>query len=102
MPDFEYNFEWDPLKAAGNRRKHGVSFERAVAVFQDPAALSLFDREHSAEEDRWITLGLDDRGRLLVVCHTWRETSARAARCRIISARKPTRNEARQYRSRKA
>jgi uncharacterized DUF497 family protein len=100
-PEFQYNFEWDPPKAVANFRKHGISFERAAAVFRDPEALSLYDLTHSeAGEDRWITLGLDARGQLLVVSHTWREAGEGAARCRIISARKATKIEARQYRAR--
>ena len=78
MPDFEYNFEWDARKAATNIQKHGVSFENAATVFRDAAALSLFDRKHSADEDRWITLGLNNRGQVLVICHTWRETETGA------------------------
>ena len=99
--EFQYNFEWDPLKAAASLRKHGVTFERAATVFQDPEALSLHDRTHSeAGEDRWITLGMDAHGQLLVVSHTWREAGEGVARCRIISARKATKTEARQYRAR--
>ena len=67
---FEYQFEWDPIKAHQNARKHGVTFERAATVLLDPQALSDFDEEHSQEEDRWITLGLDRTGTLLIVCHT--------------------------------
>ena len=59
--------------------------------------MSAFDEEHSQEEDLWITLGLDRTGILLVVCHTYREETATGARIRIISARKATRNEAKQY-----
>ena len=101
MPAFEYHFEWDIRKAAANIHKHGVSFENAANVFRDSAAMSLFDQKHSADEDRWITLGLDNRGQLLVVCHTWRETETGAASCRIISARKAGRKKAAQYRSRR-
>jgi uncharacterized DUF497 family protein len=98
MTTFQYHFEWDAPKAATNVRKHGVSFEQAATVFHDANALSLFDPSHSGGgEDRWITLGVDDRGRLLVVCHTWRETAGTAAKCRIISARQATRTETRQY-----
>src|SRR5437660_11841026 len=100
MPEFEYNFEWDPSKAASNVRKHSVSCERAVTVFQDPEALSLYDSRHSTGEERWITLGMDFQGHLLVVCHTWRERDSGAARCRLISARKATKTEARQYANR--
>ncbi|HEY2328249.1 MAG TPA: BrnT family toxin [Verrucomicrobiae bacterium] len=99
MAAFEFNFEWDVRKAAANVQKHAVSFEHAATVFKDPKAMSLFDQKHSADEDRWITLGLDNRGQLLVVCHTWRETEGGAASCRIISARKAGRKEAGQYRN---
>jgi uncharacterized DUF497 family protein len=102
MSKFESNFEWDSQKAAANYRKHGVTFDRAATVFLDPEALSLYDRAHSEGEDRWITLGLDSQGQLLVISHTWREVEGTAARCRIISARRATNTEARQYRSKSA
>jgi uncharacterized DUF497 family protein len=73
MAQPEFNFEWDPQKAAANVRKHGISFDRAASTFQDPEALTLVDREHSEDGERWITPGLDSHGSLLVVCHTWRE-----------------------------
>ena len=98
MPQPELNFEWDPDKVSSNWRKHGISFERAATLFRDPEALSLYDRAHSKREDRWITLGLDSQGQLLVACHTWRELCGGTASCRIISARKATKTEARQYR----
>src|SRR2546421_8358130 len=99
MANEQINFEWDPNKAASNLRKHGVSFDRAASVFQDPEALSLYDGKHSEHEDRWVTLGLDRQGYLLVISHTWREGKEGQVRCRIISARKPTNNEAREYRA---
>ena len=95
---FQYQFEWDPVKARRNLKDHGIAFERAATVFLDAEALSEFDEEHSEDEDRWITLGLDRTGSLLVVCHTYREETAVSARIRLISARKATRNEAKQYR----
>src|SRR5436309_6276453 len=101
MSALPFDFELDPAKAAANARKHGVSFERATGVFADPEALSLYDRAHSQVEDRWMTLGIDRHGQLLVVCHTWRERNAGTATCRIISARKATKTEARQYRNRR-
>jgi len=94
---FQYQFEWDPAKAQRNLKKHGISFERGATVFLDPEALSEFDEEHSQKEDRWITLGLDWTGTLLVVCHTYREEMEASARIRLISARKATKNEAKQY-----
>jgi uncharacterized DUF497 family protein len=81
--------------------KHGINFEIAATVFNDREAISLFDQKHSTDEERWITLGLDNRGQLLVVCHTWRGTESGAASCRIISARKAGKKEAGQYRNRK-
>ena len=60
-------------KAKTNKTKHGASFEDAATVFKDPKALTLFDEEHSEYEKRWITLGLAASGKLLVVCHTYKE-----------------------------
>jgi hypothetical protein len=94
---FQYQFEWDPVKAQRNEKRHGVPFERAATVFLDPAALSEFDEPHSQDEERWITLGLDRTGILLVVCHTFCEETETSARIRIIAARKATKNEAKQY-----
>lgn len=94
----EYQFEWDPKKARFNYKKHGVTFERAATVFNDTRALSLFDEEHSFAEERWITLGLDQSGVSVVVCHTFRNKEGHhKARIRIISARKATRKEIQQY-----
>jgi uncharacterized DUF497 family protein len=95
---FEYQFDWDPAKASQNARKHrGIIFERAASVFRDPNALSLFDAAHSGEEERWITIGLEGSGALLVVCHTYQGTGNMSARIRIFSARKATRQEMSQY-----
>lgn len=96
----QYDFEWDPTKARQNHRKHGVAFERAAEVFLDPLMLSLFDEQHSADEDRWITLGTCRDGTCLAVVHTFCEVDARTASIRIISARRATKTEAKQYSSR--
>ncbi|HSB81166.1 MAG TPA: BrnT family toxin [Candidatus Methylomirabilis sp.] len=88
-------FEWDDAKAAANRRKHGVSFDEAATVFDDPLVNIFHDEEHSVVEDRWIAIGGSNRGRLLVVSHAYRED-----RTRIISARKATANEVREYEER--
>ena len=93
----EYQFEWDPQKDESNQRKHGVSFRHAATVFRDPNQLSLFDEEHSEDEDRWITLGLDCVGILRVVVHIFREESEELCRIRIISARKADPDEVTQY-----
>ncbi|MGB7949508.1 MAG: BrnT family toxin [Candidatus Binatia bacterium] len=94
---FQYQFEWDPAKGRQNARKHRVTFERGATVFKDPNALSLFDEQHGDEEERWITLGLDETGALLVISHTFDEEAENRARVRLISARKATKNEKKQY-----
>lgn len=89
-------FEWDPRKAAANFRKHGVSFEDAESVFADERARLIDDPDHSADEERFLLLGLSSSLRLLVVAHCYRE--AGGGIIRIISARKATREEQRFYR----
>jgi len=64
-----------------------------VPNFLDPRALSKFNEEHSQDEDRWITLGVDRAGSLLVICHTYREETAVSAWIQLISARKVIKNE---------
>ncbi|MBK8254989.1 MAG: BrnT family toxin [Polyangiaceae bacterium] len=90
-------FEWDPKKAASNRRKHGVSFEEARSVFADDNALLIDDPDHSDDEDRFILLGLSSEANMLVVCHCYR---GQDDVIRIISARRATSNEQEQYNSR--
>ena len=85
-------FEWDPDKAARNLRKHGVSFDAAATVFGDPLAITYGDPEHADEEDRYLTFGQSKEGDYLIVSHTDRELKTR-----IISARKMTRKERKQY-----
>lgn len=98
---FQYLFEWDPRKARQNLKRHRVAFERAATIFLDRSALSEFDETHSESEERWITLGLDQTGVLLVVCHTFRDDTESSARIRLISARKATKGEAAEYERRK-
>lgn len=86
------SYEWDPAKAQANRAKHRVDFADAVGVFEDPRAMTLRD-EHPTEE-RFVTIGLDLLGRVLVVSWTSRE---RGNQIRIISARKANKSEVRQY-----
>ena len=93
----QYNFEWDPAKARENLRKHGVRFERAAEIFLDPFAMSLYDEEHSLEEERWITLGKDRNNVLLVVSHTFREIDSENVTIRLISARRETKGEGDTY-----
>jgi len=87
-------FEWDPNKNLDNKRKHGVSFEEAQAVFLDENALMIHDPDHSEDEDRFVLLGLSVKIRLLAVCHCYRKSDVVI---RIISARRATRSEQRRY-----
>ena len=87
-------FTWDEAKAAENLRKHGVSFEEGSTAFADENARLKHDPEHSQQEDRFILLGFSARLRLLIVCHVYRENDAVI---RIISTRKATPNERKQY-----
>jgi uncharacterized DUF497 family protein len=82
--------EWDPAKARANLHKHGVRFADAVTALEDVRAISIRD-EHE-DEERWISIGMDSLGRILVIVYTWREELVR-----LISARTATRREARQY-----
>jgi uncharacterized DUF497 family protein len=93
-----YKFEWDPAKERVNIREHKVSFRRAATVFRDPSQLSIYDEEHSEYEDRWITMGVDSSGVLRVVVHTFEQVGENLYEIRMISARKATSREARQYR----
>ena len=88
-------FEWDPVKAVANLKKHGVSFEEAESVFYDEFAVQFFDEENSSSEDRFLMLGLSAQARLLLVCHCERE---HGEVLRIISARKATARESKFYR----
>jgi uncharacterized protein len=85
-------FEWDKSKAKKNLLKHGIAFADSFAVFEDPNAVTLAD--HGADEQRYVTIGMDALGRLLVVAYTWRGDNIR-----IISARKAVRSEVKQYES---
>ena len=89
----QIRFEWDPRKARSNERKHGVSFEGARSAFFDEQALLLEDPQPVHEEERFILLGVSASLRLLVVVHALRERDV----IRIISARKSTRLETREY-----
>lgn len=84
------DYEWDPHKAASNKRKHGVDFADAVVVFEDERALTVAGE--SPDEERFMTLGADAEGGTLVVVYTWRND-----RIRVISARRATPSERREY-----
>lgn len=85
-------FEWDPKKAALNLHKHGVPFHEATTALQDDLSLTGDDPDHSQYEERFITFGVSNTGRVLVISHTERDNGIR-----IISARAATRSERRLY-----
>lgn len=87
-------FEWDRRKAEINLKKHAVDFADAVAVFSDDSAITLQDDSNG--EERFVSVGLDALGRVLVVAFSWR-----GERIRLISARRATRRERRQYEERR-
>lgn len=89
----DIQFEWDEVKALSNVRKHGVSFEEAVTIFQDPFLIAFFDEYHSDYEDRFISIGISERQRLLLVVHADRDKNI----IRIISARSATKKERETY-----
>lgn len=84
------HYEWDPTKARLNLRKHGVDFADAATVFSDDLALTISDDD--PDEARFVTIGMDALGRIVVVVFTWR-----GKRIRIISARKAEAHERKQY-----
>jgi hypothetical protein len=86
-------FEWHDEKAIANKKKRGITFEEASAVFRDSYSITIFDPAHSSIEERFITLGMSNKNRLIVVVHTDRHNTLR-----IISARKAAKNEIKQYR----
>ncbi len=85
------------MKARKNSIKHKVTFERATKIFLDPFALTIFDSEHSFGEDRYITIGKTGAENLIVVVHTFLAEIKNEITIRIISARKATKNESKQY-----
>ena len=93
----QYNFNWNPKKASKNIKKHKISFDRAASIFRDPKAISIIDEEHSENEERWLTMGLDQSGILLVVSHTFKMVDTSTYEIRIISARKTDKSEVKQY-----
>jgi len=86
-------FEWDPRKARANRRQHGIDFADTTTVFEDEWALTVTDEITAVDEQRYLTLGRDALGRILVVAYTWRGDGIR-----MISARRATPRERSQYR----
>ena len=85
-------FEWDGSKAAANLSRHGVSFDEAKTVFDDPVYVDFYDPDHSYDEHRYIIIGQSQRGRLLIVSYTERDNLLR-----LVSAREVTRGEREAY-----
>jgi uncharacterized protein len=90
--DMDFVFEWDEEKASRNKAKHGITFEEAKTVFNDPFSMTVSDPDHSDAEERWVDIGLSAEGKLLVVWY-----AERGERIRIIGSRKATRAEERTY-----
>jgi hypothetical protein len=88
-------FEWDPVKAKANERKHGVSFDEAASVFWDDNAMVIADPDRGEGEERFVIRGLSAKTRVLIVCHCLREHETVI---RIISARRASVREQREYR----
>jgi uncharacterized DUF497 family protein len=95
-----YYFEWNPAKEKQNIRKHQLNFRLASTIFRDSSQLTIYDEEHSQDEDRWTTIGLDETGILRVVIHTFEEIDKSFYLIRIISARKATFTEIQAYQER--
>ena len=88
-------FDWDSRKAATNEKKHGISFKEARTILFDENAKLIDDPDHSDDEDRFVLLGLSRSLKVVLVCHCYRE---QGNVIRIISARKATTHESKQYR----
>jgi uncharacterized DUF497 family protein len=89
-------FEWDPRKAKENQKKHGVSFDEAVTAFYDPLSATFDGPDHSAIEQRYITIGFSSKNRLLVIAHV-----ERGRNIRIITARPATTHERKKHEKQK-
>jgi uncharacterized DUF497 family protein len=90
--DDELKIIWDARKAASNKRKHKISFEEAATVFYDTLAITRDDPEHSQEEERFVTIGVSESERIIVISHLIERNQIH-----IISARKPTPSERADY-----
>lgn len=91
-------FIWDNEKAECNIDKHKVAFNEASSVFKhDGNMITVYDSEHSQDEDRWITIGLSSSTRILITSHTHKQLNKSTIEIRIISSRKATKQEINQY-----
>ena len=92
-----FQFEWDEGKADANARKHGVAFDLASTVFHDPRLLTVADLEHSETEERWFSVGCANNGVVMSIVYLWSDADPTVTNIRLISARKSTQAEIRQY-----
>ncbi len=92
-----FQFEWDEVKADANTLKHGVTFELASTIFHDSRLLTVADLEHGDTEERWFSVGCASNGVVLLVVYLWSDADLAATKIRLISARKATQAESRQY-----
>ena len=90
-------FEWDENKNNANHQKHGVWFDEAQTIWADEASREFFDPEHSDEEDRFVRIGFSSKNRLLLIVFCERQEESKEVLIRIISARKATTEEQKQY-----
>jgi hypothetical protein len=97
LSDRQYQFEWDEIKAAANVRKHGVSFELAATVFNDPRLVTIADLEHGEHEERWFSIGCAGNGAILSIVYLWWESDPVTTNIRLITARRATRMEIHEY-----
>ena len=97
MHEWQFQFEWDEIKAAANVRKHGVSFELASTLFNDPRLLTAADLEHSESEERWFSIDWAANDAMLSIAYLWLESDPATMKIRLISAREATWTEIRHY-----
>jgi uncharacterized protein len=90
-------FEWDEIKARTNLEKHKISFYEASTIFADPLVITFVDDFHSTKEERFISIGLSEKNRVLLAVHTEREEKNEIIVIRIISCRKATQTERKRY-----
>lgn len=97
MDEHRFQFEWDEAKAAANLRKHGIAFELATSIFGDPRILTLADTTHSESEERWFSVGLASSGVPMSVAYLWTDAGVGLIKIRLITARRATAGEIRNY-----
>jgi uncharacterized protein len=93
----QFLFEWDEVKATANALKHGVTFETASTVFRDPQLLTTADLSHSENEERWFSIGWASNGSILSIAYSLSDFDPETTKIRLISARRATQSEIRQY-----